>query len=122
MLTGIALAAGLVGHMLGDWFAQTSQMAMNKETNWWWLTAHAAAASAVTFIALMLAIPGEPMANLAYALFYGSSHFIIDRRTLVRAFMRINGWPQPLPFWGVLALDQALHLTFVAAGALLFYR
>ena len=120
-LTGTALAAGLIGHFLGDWFAQTSSMAMNKETSWWWLLAHAASASTVMLIVLQLAMPDETMSNIAYALLCGSSHFVVDRRTLVRAFMRWNGWPQPLPFWGVLALDQALHLTFVAAGALLFY-
>jgi len=120
-LTGTALAAGLIGHMLGDWFAQTSKMALNKETSWWWLLAHAASASTVMLVALTLALPSETTSNITYALLCGSSHFVVDRRTLVRAFMRSNGWPQPLPFWGVLALDQALHLTFVAAGALLFY-
>ena len=120
-LTGTALAAGLIGHMLGDWFAQTSSMAMKKETSWWWLSAHAAAAATVTFLALVLVLPDRPLAALGCACFYGASHFAVDRRTPIRAFMRWNGWPEPLPFWGVLALDQALHLTFVAAGALLFY-
>jgi len=50
----------------------------------------------------------------------GATHAVIDRRWPVRALLRASGSPGFATVeWGVIAVDQALHLTILALLAVL---
>jgi hypothetical protein len=123
MMTAIVFLVLLAGHLLGDWVAQNDWQATNKTRSWAALTAHVA--SYHLLMGLLLLIPllrdgwpaGKALAALAVS---ALTHAVIDRRWPVRALMRAAGSPGFAAVeWGVIAVDQALHLFILAILAVL---
>jgi hypothetical protein len=122
-MTAIVFLVLLAGHLLGDWVAQTDWQATSKTRSWPALTAHVA--SYHLLMGLLLLIPvvrdgwpaGKALAALAVS---AVTHALIDRRWPVRALMRAAGSPGFATVeWGVIAVDQALHLFILAMLAVL---
>jgi hypothetical protein len=100
MMVAIVFLVLLAGHLLGDWVAQTDWQATNKAHSWAALTAHVGSYHLVMGLLLLLPIlrDGWP----------------------VRALLRAAGSPGFATVeWGVIAVDQALHLFILAMLALL---
>jgi hypothetical protein len=122
-MTATVFLVLLAGHLLGDWVAQTDWQATTKTRSWAALTAHVA--SYHLLMGLLLLIPilrdgwpaGKALAALAAS---AITHAVIDRRWPVRALLRVAGSPGFATVeWGVIAVDQALHLFILAMLALL---
>jgi len=122
-MTAIVFLVLLAGHLLGDWVAQNDWQATNKSRSWAALTAHVA--SYHLLMGLLLLIPvvrdgwpaGKALAALAVS---ALTHAVIDRRWPVRALLRAAGSPGFAAVeWGVIAVDQALHLFILAMLAVL---
>jgi hypothetical protein len=113
----------LTSHLLGDWVAQSDWQATNKTRSWAALAAPVAGYHLV--MGLLLLVPvlrdswpaGKALAVLAVS---AATHAFIDRRWPVRALLRIAGSPGFATIeWGVIAVDQALHLSILAMLAVL---
>ena len=122
-MTAIVFLVLLAGHLLGDWVAQNDWQATSKSRSWAALTAHVA--SYHLLMGLLLLIPvvrdgwpaGKALAALAVS---ALTHAVIDRRWPVRALLRAAGSPGFAAVeWGVIAVDQALHLFILAMLAVL---
>jgi hypothetical protein len=122
-MTATVFLVLLAGHLLGDWVAQTDWQATTKTRSWAALTAHVA--SYHLLMGLLLLIPilrdgwpaGKALAALAAS---AITHAVIDRRWPVRALLRASGSPGFATVeWGVIAVDQALHLFILAMLAVL---
>ena len=113
----------LVSHLLGDWVLQSDWQAINKSRRWAALTAHVA--SYHLAMGLLLLIPilrdGWPVwKGLVILALSGGTHAVIDRRWPVRALLRATGSPGFATVeWGVIAVDQVLHLCILALMAVL---
>ena len=108
----------LTGHLLGDWVAQSDWQATNKTRSWAALAAHVAGYHLVMGLLLLLPVlrdgwpAGKALAVLAVS---AATHALIDRRWPVRALLRVAGSPGFATVeWGVIAVDQALHLSILA--------
>jgi hypothetical protein len=113
----------LTGHLLGDWVAQNDWQATNKTRSWAALAAHVAGYHLVMGLLLVLPVvrdgwpAGKALAVLAMS---AATHALIDRRWPVRALLRVAGSPGFATVeWGVIAVDQALHLSILAMLAVL---
>jgi Protein of unknown function (DUF3307) len=113
----------LAAHLVGDWVAQTDWQATNKTCSWAALAAHVASYHLVMGLLLLLPIlrDGWPAGKGLAALTVSAvTHAVIDRRWPVRALMRAAGSSGFATIeWGVIAVDQALHLFILAMLALL---
>jgi hypothetical protein len=122
-MTATVFLVLLAGHLLGDWVAQTDWQATTKTRSWAALTAHVA--SYHLLMGLLLLIPilrdGWPAPKALAALAASAiTHAVIDRRWPVRALLRASGSPGFATVeWGVIAVDQALHLFILAMLAVL---
>jgi Protein of unknown function (DUF3307) len=122
-MTATVFLVLLAGHLLGDWVAQTDWQATTKTRSWAALTAHLA--SYHLLMGLLLLIPilrdGWPAPKALAALTVSAvTHAVIDRRWPVRALLRASGSPGFATVeWGVIAVDQALHLVILAMLAVL---
>jgi Protein of unknown function (DUF3307) len=122
-MTATVFLVLLAGHLLGDWIAQTDWQATTKTRSWAALAAHVA--SYHLLMGLLLLIPilrdGWPAPKALAALAVSAvTHGVIDRRWPVRALMRAAGSPGFATVeWGVIAVDQALHLFILAMLAVL---
>jgi Protein of unknown function (DUF3307) len=122
-MAAIVFLVLLAGHLLGDWLAQTDWQATNKTRSWAALATHVASYHLVMGVLLLLPIlrDGWPAGKALAALTVSAvTHAVIDRRWPVRALMRASGSPGFATLeWGVIAVDQALHLFILAMLALL---
>jgi hypothetical protein len=113
----------LGGHLLGDWVAQTDWQATNKTRSWAALAAHVTSYHLLMGTLLLLPVlrDGWPAGKALVTLTVSAmTHAVIDRRWPVRALMRAAGSPGFATVeWGVIAVDQALHLFILAMLALL---
>jgi len=113
----------LAGHLVGDWMVQNDWQATNKTRSWAALAAHVASYHLVMGLLLLLPVlrDGWPAEKALAALTFSAvTHAVIDRRWPVRALMRAAGSPGFATVeWGVIAVDQALHLFILAMLALL---
>jgi hypothetical protein len=122
-MAAIVFLVLLAGHLLGDWVAQTDWQATNKPHSWAALAAHVASYHLV--MGLLLIIPilrdGWPAGKALAALTVSAvTHGLIDRRWPFHALRRAAGSPGFATVeWGVIAVDQALHLFILAMLALL---
>ena len=123
MTTTIVFLVLLSSHLVGDWVAQSDWQAANKTRSWTALATHVARYHLV--MGLLLGIPvlrdGWPAWKALVILgVSAASHALIDRRWPVRALLRAVG-SQGLATleWGVIAVDQALHLSILAMLAVL---
>lgn len=103
----------LAGHFIGDWIVQTDWQAANKTHSWAAMAAHMLSYHACLAVLLLYAgIPGLA----AGVILVGSvvTHSFIDRRWPVKALLRATGSGAfAETMWGVLAADQALHLSIL---------
>jgi hypothetical protein len=108
----------LAGHLLGDWVVQTDEQATNKTRSWSALGRHVARYHLI--MAALLLVPtlrdGWPASHaLATLTVSAATHAFIDRRWPVRSLLRAVGSPGFATVeWGVIAVDQALHLVILA--------
>jgi hypothetical protein len=122
-MAAIVFLVLLAGHLVGDWMVQNDWQAANKTRSWAALTAHVAGYHLV--MGLLLLIPvlrdGWPAGKALAALTVSAlTHAVIDRRWPVRGLLRAVGSPGFATVeWGVIAVDQALHLFILAMLALL---
>jgi hypothetical protein len=123
MMTTTVFLILLTSHLLGDWVAQSDWQATNKTRSWAALTGHVAGYHLV--MGLLLLVPvlrdGWPAGKaLAVVAVSAATHALIDRRWPVRALLRASGSPGFATIeWGVIAVDQALHLSILAMLAVL---
>lgn len=113
------LAAVLVGHLIGDWIVQTDWQSANKTTSWkanqqhmlgyhLTLAAFCAFAMPATWVAVIVGVSW-------------ATHSLIDRRWPVKRLMQLTrSGPFSETTFGVIAVDQALHLSIllILAGLL----
>ena len=122
-MSAIVFLILLTGHLLGDWVAQNDWAATNKTHSWAALGAHVATYHLIIGLLLLLPIlrDGWPAGNALVVLTVSAaSHALIDRRWPVQALMRAAGSPGFATVeWGVIAADQALHLSILAMLAVL---
>jgi hypothetical protein len=122
-MSAIVFLVLLTGHLLGDWVAQDDWAATNKTHSWAALGAHVARYHLIMGLLLLLPIlrDGWPAGNAVVVLIVSAAtHAFIDRRWPVRALMRAVGSPGFATVeWGVIAADQALHLSILAMLAIL---
>jgi hypothetical protein len=122
MITTVFLIL-LTSHLLGDWVAQSDWQATNKTRSWAALAAHVAGYHLVMGLLLLLPVlrDGWPAGKaLAVVVVSAATHALIDRRWPVRALLRVAGSPGFATIeWGVIAVDQALHLSILAMLAVL---
>jgi Protein of unknown function (DUF3307) len=123
MTTTVVFLVLLSSHLVGDWVIQSDWQATNKTRSWAALAAHVGRYHFV--MGLLLLVPvvrdgwpaGKALAVLAVS---AATHGLIDRRWPVRALMRVAGSPGFATIeWGVIAVDQALHLSILAMLAVL---
>jgi hypothetical protein len=122
MMTSTVFLLLLTSHLLGDWVAQSDWQATNKTRSWAALAAHVAGCHLVMGPLLLLPVRDGWPASKALAVLAASAatHALIDRRWPVRALMRVAGSPGFATIeWGVIAADQALHLSILAMLAVL---
>jgi uncharacterized protein DUF3307 len=122
-MTATVFLVLLAGHLLGDWVAQSDWQARTKTRSWAALAAHVATYHLVMGALLLLPIlrDGWPARKALLALLVSAAtHAVIDRRWPVRALLTASGSPGFATVeWGVIAVDQALHLTILALLAVL---
>ena len=123
MMTTTVFLILLTSHLLGDWVAQSDWQATNKTRSWAALAAHVAGYHLVMGLLLLLPVvrDGWPAAKaLGVLAVSAATHALIDRRWPVRALLRVAGSPGFATVeWGVIAVDQALHLSILAMLAVL---
>ncbi len=123
MTTTIVFLVLFSSHLVGDWVTQSDWQATNKTRSWAALAAHVGRYHLV--MGLLLGVPvlrdGWPAWKALVILGVSAvTHAVIDRRWPVRALLRAVG-SQGLATleWGVIAVDQALHLSILAMLAVL---
>lgn len=118
------LALVLVGHFVGDWIVQTDSQAMNKMKGgikgYSALFAHVWTYTITMFIFVSACFVERGgfwayHAGLYWLLGISAvTHAVIDLRWPVRWLMRVTGSPNFSKVeWGVIATDQALHLSIL---------
>lgn len=114
------LPALLAAHLIGDWVVQTDEEAANKMTSWAAMAQHMLGYHVCIVAACIAAGLGWPAAEVV---FWCSllTHAFIDRRWPVRWLMTHTGSAAFADTsWGVMAVDQALHLSILCVLAAVF--
>jgi hypothetical protein len=103
----------LTGHLLGDFVAQTDWQATRKETSWRADLAHVLTYH-LTMAVLLLPVWRGWNTVWFFAISAGS-HALVDRRWPTRFVLGSTGSKDfSTMFWGVIATDQALHISILA--------
>jgi hypothetical protein len=122
-MTATVFLVLLAGHLLGDWVTQTDWQATTKTRSWPALAAHVTSYHLLMGTLLLLPVlrDGWPAGNALLTLTVSAAtHAVIDRRWPVRALLRVTASPNFATVeWGVIAADQALHVTILAMLAVL---
>ena len=122
-MTATVFLVLLAGHLLGDWVTQSDWQAANKTHSWPALAAHVTSYHLLMGTLLLLPVlrDGWPAWKALLALTASAvTHAVIDRRWPVRALLRVTASPNFATVeWGVIAADQALHVTILAMLAVL---
>jgi hypothetical protein len=117
-MAAIVFLVLLAGHLVGDWMVQNDWQAANKTRSWAALARHVARYHLI--MAALLLVPllrdGWPAWRALVTLDVSAgTHALIDRRWPVRGLLRVVGSPGFATLeWGVIAVDQALHLSILA--------
>ena len=102
----------LAGHFVGDWVVQTDFQAANKTSSWKANQQHMVGYHLV--LGGLAALVASPAVVAVVVAVSWATHSLIDRRWPVKRLMAATG---SAPFsetpWGVIAVDQALHLTIL---------
>lgn len=112
------LAAVLAGHFIGDWIIQTDWQAANKMNSWKANQQHMLGYHLT--LAAFTTLTGSVALVLAALVVSWMTHSVIDRRWPVIWLMQHTGSrPFSQTTFGVVAVDQAIHLTILVliAGA-----
>lgn len=111
----------LAGHMLGDFIVQTDWMAANKEHVWKANIIHAVSYN-LMMAALVLPFWHSWEAYVFLAISTGT-HALFDRRWPTRWVLNVthSKW-FATQFWGVIATDQAIHISILAISYYLLAR
>lgn len=106
------ISAVLVGHLIGDWIVQTDYQAANKPHHWKANQQHMLGYHITLFAFCALAMPLR--AVWIVILVSWITHSFIDRRWPVKILMKWTGsYPFSQTTFGVVAVDQALHLSIL---------
>jgi predicted membrane-bound dolichyl-phosphate-mannose-protein mannosyltransferase len=106
------LAAVLAGHLIGDWVVQTDWQAENKTTSWKANQQHMLGYHLALAAFCFLAMPVTLVAAVIVVSWV--THSIIDRRwPVVRLMQATRSVPFSQTTFGVIATDQALHLSII---------
>lgn len=114
----------LIAHVVGDWLLQTEWQAVNKASNWRALFTHVAVYHLVVLAALLWRVgAGDPR---VYLVVVGLAvvHAVMDRKRSVAWFirvMRISVERSP-ERWLTIAVDQSLHLVWLAVATVILTR
>jgi hypothetical protein len=103
----------LAGHLIGDWVVQTDRQAADKTTSWHANQAHMLTYH-LTLVAFVLPVWHNRWLLLALTVSW-LTHSLIDRRWPVHRLMHAtgsHGFAEQT--WGVIAVDQALHISILA--------
>jgi Protein of unknown function (DUF3307) len=113
----------LAGHLLGDWVTQSDWQAAIKTRSWAALAAHVSRYHLIMGTLLLIPVLRDswPASKALLTMtISAATHALIDRRWPVRALLRMAGSPGFATIdWGVIAVDQALHLSILAMLAVL---
>ncbi len=107
----------LVGHFLGDWVVQTDKQALDKPTSWRAMAGHVLGYHVTMALVLALGFTrGLTVTEYLVILVVSAvSHAFIDRRWPVRKLLAMTGSKNFSEVqWGVIAADQALHLSILS--------
>lgn len=112
---GDVFALVLAGHVLGDFVAQTDWQASNKERSW-----RADLEHVVTYHVILglLVLPAwHDWRTLLFLGISATTHGFLDRRWPTRRLLDFT-WSTNFAttFWGMIATDQALHLSILAVS------
>jgi Protein of unknown function (DUF3307) len=121
-MTATVFLVLLAGHLLGDWVTQTDWQATTKTRSWPALAAHVTSYHLLMGTLLLPVLrDGWPASKALLTLTVSAAtHAVIDRRWPVRALLRVTASPNFATLeWGVIAADQALHVTILAMLAVL---
>lgn len=106
------IAAVLVGHLIGDWIVQTDYQAANKTSSWKANQQHMLGYHLTLAGFCALAMSWQ-MVLLVVAISY-LTHSVIDRRWPVKRLMEMTGSkPFSQTTFGIIAVDQALHISIL---------
>lgn len=106
------ICAVLVGHLIGDWIFQTDWQAKNKPHSWKANQQHMLSYHLTLGFFCMFAISGWALACVMGVSWI--THSIIDRRRIVKRLMKLTqSYDFSQQMWGVLVVDQALHLSIL---------
>lgn len=106
----------VAGHLIGDWVVQTDYQAANK-TNSWAVNQRHMLGYHLTLAAFTVWVLTVPQLAVLIAVSW-ITHSVIDRRWPVERLMRATGSkPFSNTLWGVICVDQALHLSVLAVLA-----
>ena len=110
------LAAVLAGHLIGDWIVQTDYQAATKTSSWKANQQHMLGYHLTLALFCAFAMSAEWVAVVVVVSWL--THSVIDRRWPVQWLMRHTGSrPFSKTTFGVIAVDQALHLSILAVLA-----
>lgn len=111
----------LAGHLVGDFLVQTDWQAANKEKDWKACLMHVLTYH-LTLALFVLPFWQEPEA-LVFLAISAATHALFDRRWPTRLLLSStrSKWFST-QFWGVIASDQAIHLSILATSYFLLAR
>lgn len=106
----------LAGHLLGDWVVQTDYQAANKTTSWKANQQHMLGYHLSLALFALFAAPVWVVAVIVAVSW--ATHAVIDRRWPVVRLMEATGsGPFSTTTFGVIVVDQALHLSILSVLA-----
>lgn len=109
------------GHLIGDYIVQTDWQATNKETNWAADLMHTLTYNLT--MALMVLSFWHTKGALVFLLISTLSHALFDRRWPTRWVLTHTRSPNfSRLMWGVIATDQAIHLSILGVSYFLLTR
>ena len=107
------LVTAFVGHLVGDFLVQYARLAQHKAKNTWVCLAHVVSYTVTVHIFLALAGHWPLATSPVFAALVAVPHFLVDRFSLARQFMRYSGHESfatgPLAPWSIVVTDQVLH-------------
>jgi hypothetical protein len=114
----------LIAHVVGDWLLQTEWQAVNKASNWRALLSHVLVYHFVVLVVLWARFGIAEPAVYAVVVGLAVIHAVMDRKRPVEQFMRmmrisVTRAPEG---WLVIAVDQSLHLVWLALATLILTR
>lgn len=104
----------LIGHLIGDWIIQTDWQAENKTKNWKAMQQHMVGYNLCMF---SLCVPYMPLRSILILIMVSwTTHSILDRRWPIKRLLELSRSKDfSETTWGVLIVDQIVHITILFA-------